>query len=275
MQWLSDTCVLLDSQKLINASYCQYQAAAGQFDLEKPYQTGPQYSSTSVTCDPSEPSCEGPDKKQPTDIEHNKPPRSEPDIESPPTGSVGDSKHTRKRKRVQLDPQRHLRQQEANARHDSRQPVLLSAHTLLQHYISSGNEVMPGISEAAHTLPRVDSPPSSCTYHSTEELDLCALHELKYTLHPKFKFDSTRNTNQQEPAVNLFDAVHSNSHESERLATAYQSQVLIPPHSNFLISDVKRLQPLLSGMAIAVAYPPCHLYVVLILTVSCSMQSRL
>ena len=107
---------------------------------------------------------------------------------------------------------------------------------------------------SAHTTPRVDSLSSSCSHHNSAQLDLCALHKLKYTLHPKFQFDDALSPEHQDSAVNLFDALHSNSHESERLATAYQSQVLIPAHVMFLISDVKKLQPLLSG--IAVARPP-------------------
>ena len=253
MQWLSDTCVLLDNESLINASYCQYKAAPGQFNLEKPYQAGPQHSSTLTACDTSSPSPVRPCMQDTTEAIHEQC-HTEPDNQEVPTGLAGDAKHSRKRKRVQIDPQRSLRQQEANDRHDGRQPTLLSAHILLQHFISSGNAVMQ--CRSAHIMPRDDSPPSSCSHDNSEQLDLCALHKLKYTLHPKFQFDDALSPEHQDSASNLFDAVHSNIHESERLATAYQSQVLIPPHATFLISDVKRLQPLLSGTATTVACLP-------------------
>ncbi|CAL8472253.1 g11795 [Coccomyxa elongata] len=50
--------------------------------------------------------------------------------------------------------------------------------------------------------------------------------------------------------VDVFDTLIENLDDVERLATAYNAQVVIPRRSRFLISDVTRLQPLLADLPV-------------------------
>lgn len=248
MQWLSDLCVVLDSEALLNANYCSHTAVAGQFSLQQPYQAKQQSTHPSADfsiqaapsdCSPGQTADDttgGSASHDPASAVNKQCPAPQP-------------KRIRKRKRSLPDPQRILRQQEANARHDARQPILLSAYQLLQQHLEQGHSILsvkkPELHAAKDSLKAQEQVDDTCT--ATGAFDLRALHELKYTLQPKFQFIDSANSEHVEPAVNLFDTISSNTHDLERLATAYDTEVLIPAHATFLMSDVKRLQPLLSG----------------------------
>lgn len=79
----------------------------------------------------------------------------------------------------------------------------------------------------------------------TDTLDLLALHELKYTLHPKFSFVAKEGTH--EVPVNLFDNLICNDGDQEQIGDAFGHTVVIPAQAAFLLSDIKKLSPLLTA----------------------------
>ena len=104
-------------------------------------------------------------------------------------------------------------------------------------------------------------------------LDLLSLAHYKHLVHPKFTFHLTAHatapsppspgklqttslmsSNQSMPSGNevcdLFDTLITNGETNERLASASGVDVLVPGSCSFLISDIKRLRPLL-GVQIA------------------------
>lgn len=245
MQWLSDLCVILDGEQLLNASYHSYTAAPGQFSLDKPYQAKQQNSTATTSSDTrTVPPEFFPERALGLTSD------TVPLVEPNHVVAWQNTARKRKRKPRLVDAQRIHRQQESDERHDSRQPILLAALKLLQQQTAQVHSHLLCNRPASEATPRQrDAEEGEADQHSsTETLDLCALHALKYTLHPKFHFaDSTDPDPHEEPTVNLFDTLISNSHHQERSAAAYDAQVLIPAHATFLMSDVKRLQPLLSG----------------------------
>lgn len=274
MQWLSDACVLLDCEKLVSDNYTHYQSTPGQFSVQRPYQcTKPEVGSC-ADCGQSAAAPEGvvtsKDVDQ-TQLDVEEFVHADTVTDSLPDHTLGKRKRKRKGSR-KVDPQKQRRLQEAQQRHDTREPVLLAAFSLLQqHYSQPGTATiirqattsaaleLPGSQaqhDADHAQTRHHNLPLNCEPHDSaddsadrQQLDLLALHELKYALHPKFQFSRTKSSAFQPTAVNLFDKVISNSHEFDQLADAHDSQVLIPPHASFLMSDIKKLQPLLSGKA--------------------------
>lgn len=255
MQWLTSTCVIVDSEKLINANYHHYTASAGQFSLEDPYQAKQQNGSPPANMDTLTVCSEGPVQQHPTEALNTDTSSQQPDAEAVLGCSAVQSGRKRKRRKVPADPLRQLRQQEANERHESRHPILLSAYQLLQQHVQHKCGVMLcGTAATAPTQHSTDAVRSDVDTHDpTVTFDLLALHDLKYTLHPKFHFDDASDLRVQELALNLFDTMLSNQHEAERIAKAHETQVLIPAHAAFLMSDIKKLQPLLSGTVTAIA----------------------
>ena len=79
----------------------------------------------------------------------------------------------------------------------------------------------------------------------TDSLDLIALHELKYTLRPKL---SVVAEGMHGVSVNLFDNLIFNDGDQEEVADAFGHAVLIPARAAFLLSDIKKLNPLLAGL---------------------------
>ena len=276
MQWLSSTCVIVDSEKLISANYHHYTASAGQFSLERPYQAQQQDGSPPANIHTLYVCSEEPIQQHPTEALSTRT-SSQPDAEAVLECSAVQLRHKRKRRKVTADPQRQLRQHEANERHDTRQPILLSAYQLLQQHVHRKRGIMLcGRAASAPAQHLTDAVRSDVDTHDPAvTFDLLALDDLKYTLHPKLQFDNTSDASTQELALNLFDTMLSNQHEAERIATAHETQVLIPAHAAFLMSDIKKLQPLLSGTvtAIAVKAPSAPFAVsIAVLTTLCAPQ---
>ena len=95
----------------------------------------------------------------------------------------------------------------------------------------------------------------------TDSLDLLALQELKYTLRPKYHVVAE---GMHGGPVNLFDNLIFNDGDQEEVADAFGHAVLIPAHAAFLLSDIKKLNPLLTGLqyfrsCLAVVWMSWHL----------------
>ncbi|KAK9905667.1 hypothetical protein WJX75_004219 [Coccomyxa subellipsoidea] len=68
------------------------------------------------------------------------------------------------------------------------------------------------------------------------------MQKLRSVVKPKFQYHDSG------AVANLFDTLIKNTNDAERVASAFNKQVLIPSRCRFLISDVTRLQPLLAGV---------------------------
>ena len=250
MHWVSDVCVLLRCSDLINKNYDTYQAVAGQFSVLKPYQAS---SLQPIASTPAEPA--SPTHAVPQGIAGHKR-AAEQHIQldtglASPAEASGEQQSERacKRSRKGLpEPQAKGRQIQAQQRHDVWQPTLLAAyHIFQQHLQEAGScssilqaDPLPG---TAQPISKQAKEPTSTEEHDL--LDLVSLHELKYTLRPKFAFVSGHTT---EAANSLFDTLICNKDNSERLGVAFGHRVLIPAQATFLLSDIKKLGPLLPGL---------------------------
>lgn len=227
---------------MINSSYRLFQQVPHQFSVQKPYQA--------PSLLPKAP------EVRPSDIEDSAADRARAHGSalpiSAPAEPVCEETNTRPRKRRRKghsDAQAESRQEEAQRRHDLREPSLLSAYQLFQHFLQEADSS----SMALHTFQSTDPPPVSCcraaegsNLQQTDSLDLIALHELKYTLRPKLSVVA-EGMHEGAP-VNLFDNLIFNDGNQEEVADAFGHAVLIPAHAAFLLSDIKKLNPLLTGL---------------------------
>ena len=243
MRWLSGTVVVLRCDELINSSYRLFQTAPGQFSVQKPYQA-PSLSQAKSSPEVSASNLEGPA------ADCTRPYKSSPSIPAPaePVLEESSTRPRKRRRKGHSDAQAESRQEEAQQRHDIRKPSLLSAYQLFQHFLQEADSS----NMALHTLQSTDPPPMLCCHaaedssmQQTDSLDLLALQELKYTLHPKF---SVVAEGMHGAPVNLFDNLIYNDGEQEEVADAFGHAVLIPAHAAFLLSDIKKLNPLLTGL---------------------------
>lgn len=243
MRWLSETCVVLRCDELINSNYRFFQTVPHQFSVQKPYQA-PALSQAKSSSDAIPSDQEG----HPED--RTRAHESEPSISAPcePAPEDSNNRPRKRRRKAHSDAQAEGRQEEAQHRHDARQPILLSAYQLFQHSLQ---ETDPSRA-VLHTFQLTDTPSVPCRHtvedsniQQTDRLDLLGLHELKYTLRPKFSVaaESTHGS-----PVNLFDNLICNNRDAEQVADAFGHAVLIPAQASFLLSDIKKLSPLLTGL---------------------------
>ena len=237
MHWLSKTCVVLRCDELINSNYTLFHTIPHQFSVQKP----PALSQAKNSSDVIPSDQEGP----PVD---RRSAHGQPSI-SPPSEPALEDSNTRpckRRRKAHPDAQAEGRQGEAQQRHDARQPSLLSAYQLFQQSLQETDSSRV----ALHTFQLIDMPSvpwGHTVEHSNiqqpDSLDLLALHELRYTLRPKFTVEGT-----QGSPVNLFDNLICNNEDEEQVADAFGHAVLIPAQASFLLSDIKKLSPLLTGL---------------------------
>ncbi|DBA70153.1 TPA: hypothetical protein ACH3X2_012205 [Trebouxia sp. C0005] len=251
MHWLSETCVLLRCSDLIDSNYTSYRSAAGQFSVPRPYQAS------------------GLLPEAGTDVEPPVTPEEIPFGSSPDQGAAEEAKQPqtrailleevakqhsvpahKRRKTTVPDPQAQGRQLQAQQRHNVWQPSLLAACRLLQQHLQAA--------DGKQSLLQPDSVSGTAQTSSNERqqdistgeddsLDLVSLCELKHALRPKFAFLAGSVAESTGAAFNLFDTVIWNEDSTERLGHAFGSAVLIPAQAPFLLSDIKRLKPLLPG----------------------------
>ena len=243
MRWLSGTCVVLRCDELISSSYSLFQTIPHQFSVQKPYQA-PSLLQPKNSSEGNHSNLETPAAVC------TRAHRSAAPVPAPPEPVLEESntRPNKRRRKGHSDAQAQSRQAEAQQRHDIRKPSLLSAYQLFQHFLQEADSS----SMALHTYHSTDAPLVSCCHavedssmQQTDSLDLIALQELKYTLRPKFSVvaEGMRGT-----PVNLFDNLISNDGDQEEVADVFGHAVLIPAHAAFLLSDIKKLNPLLTGL---------------------------
>ena len=246
----------LECSDFINRNYLRFKAAPGQFDVPRPYQastaqgihrtaTQLERKDQELTAEPLEPDVAGHASESSLQI-HGSPRCNlpEPTVEQP-----SDQSRRKRRRTSSDDPQAHIRRLEAQQRHDAWRPVLLAASELLQHYIKQQNSKSNSSQSAQVTDASANSSTSLATHHIISDtdasLDLVALHELRHVMFPKFSWlDSS---DQEVAESNLFDSIIYNDHCVDRLGQGFRQSVLIQSQASFLLSDVKRLSPLLPG----------------------------
>lgn len=263
MRWLSETCVVLRCDDLINSNYRFFQTIPHQFSVHKPYQA-PAVSQAKSSSDVIPSGQEG------LPADETRAHESEPSMSAPsePALEDSDNRPCKRRRKAHSDAQAEGRQEEAQQRHDARQPSLLSAYQLFQHSLQEADSSRAVL----HNFQLTDTPavPGCHTMEDTniqqaDSLDMLALHELKYTLRPKF---SVVAEGSHGSPVNLFDNLICNNKDEEQVADAFGHAVLIPAQASFLLSDIKKLSPLLTGLQSF-----CSRDLVSVLSVHCMLRT--
>lgn len=200
--------VIIGDEEL-GSSYSLHQPKQGGFHLPHPYQ-----SSSSTVADQS--AKEGAAEVLGSDLR--------------------DSQKIRKRKRMSTFVPNSA-QEEAAARHMDILPCVKKAVDNLQEWLS-----------------RADCPLASLSPHGSitaadesSLLDYITLESQKGILHPKLLFGATQLNPSDEKASDLFDCIHSNDSDEEREALAFDTPVLLPKRSRWLMSDLTKLHKLIPG----------------------------
>ena len=257
MHWLSETCVLLSCSDLVNSNYESYQAAAGEFSVLKPYQALAAQSGTSTPAEvsPSSEEVSGTQHGSASTSSHKRAAaQRDQQAQGDTLGEAIPEQHSsrlhKRRKKGLPDSQAKTRQDEAQQRHILCQPTLLTACHLLQQHLQKADSNNTILQPRQATISSQSTCSPAVPNRNTETittLDLVSLHELKYTLRPKFAFLTDSGSDRTPSAINLFDTLICNEDSTDKLGDAYWHTVLVPALSTFLLSDIKRLNPLLPG----------------------------
>ena len=155
----------------------------------------------------------------------------------------------RKRKSTQWrsDAQRQSREYEAQRRHMMIHDLLIRAHSVVLQWAQKKLCPSPDMpsTDAVDTAALLPSHVSTTRNELYENLDLVALSHMKQAMRPKF---TTANGIANAQPRDLFDQLISNDSNQDLLADAAGHSVILPPRCRFLISDITRLKPLLTGM---------------------------
>lgn len=250
MRWLSKRCVVLRCPELIDINYSLHRSIPGQFSVPKPYQapatayqapaTNQSEATTGVSPESdSSPRVQAAGQKRASEEDCLESAEEAPD--------KSNTQRSKRRRKGQSDPQAAHRQGEAQQRHAARQPSLVYAYQLLRQFLSGAGSS----TDALQVLQLSDAPALTVSHPSAgsssqqhDSLDLIALHELKYTVHPKLAFAAE---SEQTLPVNLFDYLICNESNKEVIGDAFGYATLIPAQAAFLLSDVTKLKPLLPG----------------------------
>ncbi len=250
MHWLSETCVLLRCSDLIDSNYTTYRSAAGQFSVPKPYQASGLLSEAGTVVQPPEETPFGslPDQGA---AEKAKQPQARA-ILPEEVGEQHSDPARKRRKKTVPDPQAQGRQLQAQQRHNVWQPTLLAARRLLQQHLQAADSqqslLQPDSTSGTAQTSISNQRQQDRSKGEDDSLDLVSLHVLKHALHPKFAFLIDSIAESTGAACDLFDTLIWNEDSTERLGHAFGSAVLIPGQASFLLSDIKRLKPLLPGL---------------------------
>ena len=252
MHWLSETCVLLRCSDLIDSSYTTYRSAAGQFSVPRPYQASGLLSEAGTVVEPPVAPEEIPFGSSPDQgaAEEAKQPQTRAILPEEVAEQHSVPAHKRRKKSLP-DPQAQGRQLQAQQRHNVWQPTLLAARRLLQQHLQTADSkqsLLQPDSVSGTALTTSNKGQQDRSKGEYDSLDLISLHELKHALHPKFAFFTDSTAESTGAALNLFDTLIWNEDSTERLGHAFGSTVLIPALASFLLSDIKRLKPLLPGL---------------------------
>lgn len=257
MIWLSDTVAVLSCAEEIGLHYNFYQPAVNSFRLEFPYQSNPNASGAVGDPDKEEALQDAVTRSQGS---FDDDPVAQSKASSPPELTT---KKRKRRKTTSKASDDELRHEEAGQRHARYQQLLIDAYQRYTEWITCSRDKDASVPfDSGHAEPNgVDHQVRAADQHlhlpaagteqylsssaepgGTEEaLDLLALSELKHVVKPKYQDHSSG------AGVDVFGTLIKNLDDRERLATAYNVQVVVPRRSRFLISDMTRLQPLLAG----------------------------
>ena len=254
MIWLSDTTAVLRCEEEIGQHYNFYKPAVNQFRLKSPYQSHP--NASGAVGDPTE------EKALQCANEWSQgsfgdDPVAESKASLPLPLTIRKRKRRKPASKAADDEPRH---DEAGQRHARYQQLLIGAYQRYTEWIICSKDKKACVtldssnaesSKEDHQVVAADqhlSLPAAETEQCLadpgdmgEGLDLLALSDLKHVVKPKYLDHSSG------AGVDLFETLIKNLDDVERLATAYNVQIVIPRWSSFLMSDVTRLQPLLAG----------------------------
>lgn len=264
MIWLSGNVVVVSSAEELSRHYTNFTPRADKFSVETPYQADDQ---SGAHCESDE-----------SPLDRSKQPALATSLKEAPTGRT-------KRKRKQGGPQDAIaaeRRSEANLRHIEHAHLLSKAYDLFKQWrrqhqqaealsFCHSTEQQPNAcrkQSAPQLVPETDmSAWSNLADESTTEagqcasklikqavhaqgFDLLSLAELKHVVKPRFQYVDGEDPDLSAWSTRLYDAVIGNDEEIERLAMAHETEVLVPRHARFMLSDITRLQPLMQGVLI-------------------------
>ena len=235
MIWLDDDVVYLSCAEELSVGYVSHRTRADQFTVPQPYQDNPkQRSDSSNFCTGSSNWAVGEALVEEVSLENSR-----------RTG------RKRKRRESRSDAQRQSREHEAQHRHNTIHDLLLRAHSILLQWAQKELGPSPETPSRSTIVlaPLLPSPSSTTSDGSYEKLDLVALSHMKQAMRPKFT--AAGEVADAQPR-DLFDRLMSNDSEQDLVADAAGHPVILPPRCRFLISDITRLKPLLTGMELGI-----------------------
>ena len=234
MIWLDDDVVYLSCAEELSMGYMSHTARESQFSVPQPYQGKPQQRDDGEDLARGSDSCAV----------------GEGVVVGVKSSRAEKSRRTgRKRKSTELrsDEQRQSREHEAQRRHMMIHDLLIRAHSMVLQWAQKKLGPSPDTpsTDTTDTALVLPSPVSMVADGPYEKLDLVTLSHMKQAMRPKFA--SATKAADAQPR-DLFDQLISNDSEQDLIADAAGHPVILPPKSQFLISDITRLKPLLTGM---------------------------
>ena len=236
MKWLAEDIVYLSCAEEISRGYVSYKAVESQFSVTSPYQArGPPASEGSVAgVSGSQGSSQG---------------RHEEDVPAPDKSQPAGTK--RKRNGITKDAKRAAREHESQQRHMEVHEQLLRAHKI---YLA-GRDQHEGLKASSRGVANAKSPEVSVSSRAAHlKLDLIALRHMKQAVRPKLTVEEDNYTTAH---TDLFDFMNINYGDFELHGEAAGHALLFPPRSMFLIANITRLKPLLSGQHAPLAASVC------------------
>ena len=238
MIWLEDDIVYLSCAEELNVGYVSHSTREGQFTVPQSYQDNPQkFSYRPHLCTGSNDCALGEALDEEVDSSQLEKSRR--------TGRKRKSRESRS------DAQRQSREHEAQQRHMAIHDLLLRAHSTVLQWAQKELGASPETPSrnTVDTAALLPSRVSSRSAVSDEKLDLIALGHMKQAMRPKFTAaDEVADAQPRD----LFDKLISNDSKQDLVADAAGHPVIMPPRSRFLISDITRLKPLLTGMELVI-----------------------
>ena len=233
----------------IACSYVQYAPAAQWFALDRPYQGR----STAAA------RCIAPQQQEET---------GKAVSEEDQQGSLhqdsavqGTSKRRRRKKQKTASIADRPREEQARERHAAVEGFLTAAHLTLLERLNQDRGCAPRVAEQCGDdalQPSAHPAAEPSGHEAAQPLDMLGLAELKGVVKPKLQLQDDISDTSDIPAANLFDLLHHNGRDREVVAEACGVPVLLPARCSFLLSDVRRLQPLLAGTALLAAPSATH-----------------
>lgn len=237
MQWLAEDVLYLSCAEEVSTGYVFYKAVEGQFSDTKPYQAREPPPSSVKGAN----GCQDPSQG-----------RHEEDVPAPASDISQPAGTKRKRIGITKDAKRAAREHESQQRHLEVHEQLLRAHKIYQGS-QDQQEELKASSRVVTNARHLEGSMLSRAAHA--KLDLITLSHMKRAVRPELTIEEDDNT---VAHTNLFDFLHINDRDVEIYADAAGHALLFPARSMFLIADITRLNPLLSGEHVPCAALASH-----------------